>query len=184
MEEYEKRVYTLKEIAKILGKPRTTVDSWRDLFEEYLPVVGEGRNRRYKREAVNIFETIARMKEAHETNEEIRRYLGQMVKDITVPEESHEPPPLLRQLYDSYTYLLEQNERLEERLTSFQEESRQREELLLQKIEELSNKLEAPAEEERSNDDEPTEPAAEESVSAEKEEPSPGFLRRFFRKKR
>ena len=183
MEEYEKRVYTLKEIAKILNKPRTTVDSWRDLFEEYLPVVGEGRNRRYKREALNIFETIARMKEAHETNDEIRRYLGQMVKDITVPEESHEPPPLLRQMYDSYTYLLERNERLEERLTAFQEESRQREERLLHKIEELSARLEVPAEEERSNDDEPTEPEAEEPAPEEKEESSSGFLRRLFKRK-
>lgn len=50
---------TLKEIARHLDRPPSTVRSWRDTFEDYLPVQGEGRARRYPREAVPVFETIA-----------------------------------------------------------------------------------------------------------------------------
>ncbi|MFC3526243.1 MerR family transcriptional regulator [Marinococcus halophilus] len=125
MQDYEKRFYTLQQIADSMDRPRSTLNEWRKLFSPFIPTVGEGRQRRYKREALNIFETIARLKESNETNDQIRDYLGQMVDDITVTvDDDDTPPPLLRQMYDSYTHLLEQNERLESRLDQFQAESK------------------------------------------------------------
>ena len=137
MQDYEKRVYTLQEIAKILQRPRSTVDSWRDLFEEYLPTIGEGRNRRYKREALNIFETISQMKDAHETNEEIRRYLSSLVTEITVSNEDEAAPPFLRNIYNGYMEVLEENAKILEENVRLREELQE----IKESQSEMNNKL-------------------------------------------
>lgn len=53
------KVLSLKEIAAHLKRPASTVRFWRDTFQDYIPVQGAGRNRRYPWEAVKVFETIA-----------------------------------------------------------------------------------------------------------------------------
>lgn len=148
LQEYEKRYYTLQQIADSMNRPRSTINEWRKLFSEYIPSVGEGRQRRYKRESLNIFETIARLKESNETNDQIRDYLSQMVDDITirVDESEETPPPLLRQMYDSYSEILEQNEDLKTELQSVKQEqqnSKEREEELLRKIDELTTSMQS-----------------------------------------
>ena len=47
------------EIAKRLDLPESTVRYYRDRFAEYVPTTGEGRNRRYKAEALKVFTAIA-----------------------------------------------------------------------------------------------------------------------------
>ncbi len=47
------------EIAKRLDLPESTVRYYRDRFAEYVPTTGEGRNRRYRAEALEVFAVIA-----------------------------------------------------------------------------------------------------------------------------
>lgn len=53
------RTYSLIDIARHLDRPESTVRHWRDTFADFLPVHGSGRARRYPREAVAVFESIA-----------------------------------------------------------------------------------------------------------------------------
>jgi len=50
---------TIAQIAKQLDLPESTVRYYRDRFSEYIPTTGEGRGRRYKGEAVEVFSVIA-----------------------------------------------------------------------------------------------------------------------------
>lgn len=50
---------TIAEIAQRLGLPESTVRYYRDHFSDYIPVIGEGRQRRYPAEAIEIFQVIA-----------------------------------------------------------------------------------------------------------------------------
>lgn len=50
---------TIAQIAQQLGLPESTVRYYRDHFSDYIPVIGEGRQRRYPAEAVEVFQVIA-----------------------------------------------------------------------------------------------------------------------------
>ncbi len=50
---------TISYIAKQLGIPESTCRYYRDRFSNYIPSVGEGRNKRYKPEALDVLRTIA-----------------------------------------------------------------------------------------------------------------------------
>ncbi|NMP22926.1 MerR family transcriptional regulator [Sulfobacillus harzensis] len=50
---------TIAEIAQRLGLPESTVRYYRDHFTDYIPVIGEGRQRRDPAEAVEVFQVIA-----------------------------------------------------------------------------------------------------------------------------
>ncbi len=50
---------TIAQIAQALGLPESTVRYYRDHFPDYIPVLGEGRQRRYPAEAVEVFRVIA-----------------------------------------------------------------------------------------------------------------------------
>ena len=50
---------TIAQIAKQLDLPESTVRYYRDRFSEYIPTTGEGRGRRYRGEAVEVFRVIA-----------------------------------------------------------------------------------------------------------------------------
>ena len=147
MQDFEKKHYTLQQIADNMDRSRSTLNEWRKRFDFYIPYVGEGRQRRYTREALNIFEAIARLKDANETNDQIREYLSQIVDDIVIedkPAESDTPPPLLRQMFNSYNELLDQNEELRDQMQQMQNEqqaAKDREERLLQKLDSLTTKF-------------------------------------------
>lgn len=51
--------FSLTDIARHLDRPESTVRHWRRTFEDFLPVQGSGRARRYTREALAVFEEIA-----------------------------------------------------------------------------------------------------------------------------
>ncbi len=50
---------TAAQIAKELNLPESTVRYYRDRFTDYIPMTGEGRNRRYRPEAMYVFAFIA-----------------------------------------------------------------------------------------------------------------------------
>lgn len=55
----ENRLYSVAAIAKLLDIPESTLHYWKNRFDEVLPSVGRGRNKRYRPEAVEIFRSIA-----------------------------------------------------------------------------------------------------------------------------
>ncbi len=50
---------TAAQIAKELNLPESTVRYYRDRFAEYIPTTGEGRSRRYRPEALEVFRFIS-----------------------------------------------------------------------------------------------------------------------------
>ncbi|MFN3337561.1 MAG: MerR family transcriptional regulator [Thermomicrobium sp.] len=72
--EYD-RFLTLSEVAQRLGLPETTVRYYRDRFAPYLPVVGEGRSRRYPPQAVERLRWIVEQLRAGSSVQEIEAQL-------------------------------------------------------------------------------------------------------------
>lgn len=72
----EQDLLTIKEIAKQLGVPESNIRYYRDRFEEFLPYVGEGRKRRYKQEAMEIFKCIVDGYRQEQTTEQIAQLLS------------------------------------------------------------------------------------------------------------
>ena len=61
-----KKLLSVAEISRQLDVPESTVHYWKNRFAQYLPSVGQNRQKRFKPEAVEVFAVIARMlKEGH-----------------------------------------------------------------------------------------------------------------------
>lgn len=57
------RLLTLKEIAKDLDIPESSLRKYREIFSPFIPSVGTGRSRRYRTEAIQILNDIRKMRE-------------------------------------------------------------------------------------------------------------------------
>lgn len=57
------KLLTLKEIAKDLGVPESTLRKYREMFGAFIPSIGSGRSRRYKEEATEILSEIRNLRE-------------------------------------------------------------------------------------------------------------------------
>jgi DNA-binding transcriptional MerR regulator len=57
------RLMTLKEIAKQLEVPESSLRKYREIFSSFVPSVGAGRARRYRTEAIEILKDIRDMRE-------------------------------------------------------------------------------------------------------------------------
>ncbi|WP_010649850.1 MerR family transcriptional regulator [Oceanobacillus massiliensis] len=103
------RSYSLSDIARQLGRPRTTVQEWRNQFKQYLPTVSgtEGRTLRYDEKAVALFELIARMKDANEPPSMIEKALTGSVEITTIEYEDIEEnrSPMFAQMYEGFKQL-------------------------------------------------------------------------------
>ncbi|MBJ8031151.1 DUF3967 domain-containing protein [Bacillus cereus group sp. N21] len=105
-EEPYRKTYSLADIARMLGKPRTTLQAWRDQFKPYLPTVAgtKGRTLRYEQEALELFKLIANMKDAQEPPEIIEQMLKQNVDYIVVEENDEDDEitkPIIQTMYES-----------------------------------------------------------------------------------
>lgn len=67
---------TIKEIARQLDLPESNIRYYRDRFEEFLPYVGEGRKRRYKPEALDVFRFIVSELRENKSTAEIGKELS------------------------------------------------------------------------------------------------------------
>ena len=76
------RLLTLSEVAQRLGLPETTVRYYRDRFAPYLPVVGEGRSRRYPPQAVERLRWIVEQLRAGSSLQEIEAQLRSQTGDV------------------------------------------------------------------------------------------------------
>ncbi|MFH1538515.1 MAG: MerR family transcriptional regulator [bacterium] len=57
------QLLTLKEIAKKINIPESSLRKYREIFEDFVPGVGSGRGRRYREEATGIFRDIRTWRE-------------------------------------------------------------------------------------------------------------------------
>jgi len=57
----DNRLYSVAAIAKMLDVPESTLHYWKNRFDDVLPSLGRGRNKRFRPEAVDIFRAIGRM---------------------------------------------------------------------------------------------------------------------------
>ena len=81
------KLYTIKELSSILNVPESTLRYYRDRFEEFIPVVGKGRKRRYKKESIEIFKQIIKGYEEDLTTKQIRNnLLKKLSKEDSEPE--------------------------------------------------------------------------------------------------
>lgn len=102
-----KRTYSLVDVSKRIGRPRTTLADWARQFEEFLPTVGSGRTTRYTEDALEVFGLISKMKDANEPSEYISEQLRSVVREIvvTIPKSDDEGKPYLMQLSDEVDQL-------------------------------------------------------------------------------
>lgn len=69
-------LYTLRDIARDLGIPESTVRYYRDAFATHIATVGRGRRRRYPQEAIEVLRAIKRGYGAGKSREEIEAELS------------------------------------------------------------------------------------------------------------
>lgn len=82
---------TNADIARHLDLPESTVRYYRDRFVAYLPMVGEGRNRRYQPEALEVFRVIAEILRNNGTATDVEAALSRMFpRNSDVPAESQQ----------------------------------------------------------------------------------------------
>jgi DNA-binding transcriptional MerR regulator len=77
---------TIAEISRELNIPESTLRSWRDRFDGFIPATGTGRKKRYKPEAVDVLRSIAEMSAEGLTANDIAERLSlsyQRVIDIS-----------------------------------------------------------------------------------------------------
>lgn len=92
------KTYNLTDIARIVKRPRTTLNVWVDLFREYLPTIGSGRTLRYREKAIEIFGIISKLKDENAPNELIANTLRGYVDEITIEAPKDSPAPVLANL--------------------------------------------------------------------------------------
>ncbi|MDD4952877.1 MAG: MerR family transcriptional regulator [Desulfovibrionaceae bacterium] len=62
----EKSLLSVAEIARRIGAPESTVHYWKNRFAQHIPSVGQGRQKRFRSEAVAVFTAISEMlKDGH-----------------------------------------------------------------------------------------------------------------------
>jgi DNA-binding transcriptional MerR regulator len=58
------KLYSISAIAKLLDMPESTLHYWKNRFDQLLPSVGQGRHKRFRAEAVDIFRAVANLLES------------------------------------------------------------------------------------------------------------------------
>ncbi|RBO11081.1 MerR family transcriptional regulator [Pantoea sp. 3_1284] len=117
--ESHQRTYSLAQIATKLGRPASTVRTWKDQYNEYVEStsIGKGRNKRYTGDAVRIFSLIDEMKERNEPHELIQQTLSENVDHIVyTPDDENGPPALMNEILDSYRNIVEVMKSQEDRI--------------------------------------------------------------------
>jgi DNA-binding transcriptional MerR regulator len=139
-----RKTYSLSEIGELIGRPATTVTTWKNQFREFLPSIGSGRNKRYTEESLNLFQLIEKMKDANEPLEMIRARLRETAREIIVEDVSNDSkPPLMQGLLESYTSILSFMEQQHEDLEEIKNEQRIEMQSLKKANEQLTKQNEA-----------------------------------------
>jgi DNA-binding transcriptional MerR regulator len=82
------KLYTIRDLAKELGSPESTVRHWKNQFEEFVPSVGEGKRKRYRKTAIDVLRFVRDRLNRNESQDEIRRALSlDFPKNIDITKE-------------------------------------------------------------------------------------------------
>jgi len=81
------KLYTIPKMAKTLKIPENTARYYRDRHSEFLPCIGSGRKRRYKKQALEALRLIAELANRNLSAEEIDSQLSQDLKKNIEAEE-------------------------------------------------------------------------------------------------
>ncbi len=73
----DSRLHTIRDVARELGLPESTVRYYRNAFATYLPSVGTGRRRRYPAEAIPLLRLVAEGYAQNRPRVEIEQALGE-----------------------------------------------------------------------------------------------------------
>ena len=84
---------TIAEIAKRLNLPESTARYYRTRFEPWLPYIGEGRDRRYGEEAVNVLRFAAEAVKAGVPADIIKQRLDERYPSVQVADEPQRLAP-------------------------------------------------------------------------------------------
>ena len=84
----EARLYAIAAIAKILDQPESTLHYWKNRFDAFLPSVGEGRHKRFRPEALEIFKTIHQLLRQGLSAADVRVELSRLFPMNVTPGES------------------------------------------------------------------------------------------------
>jgi len=84
---------TIKEIAKRLDVPESNIRYYRDRFDDFLPSLGEGRKRRYRAEALEVFRFIVQGYKNDLNTEQITHRLMTRFPRNLEPADSKDPEP-------------------------------------------------------------------------------------------
>ncbi len=95
---------TIKEIARHLQVPESNIRYYRDRFEEYIPSIGEGRKKRYKKEAVDVFAHIVHGYREEKSTEQIASELGSLFPRNVHVNHSENPAEKSRDLVSPEQY--------------------------------------------------------------------------------
>ncbi len=90
----ESASYTLRDIARELNLPESTIRYYRDLFALYIPTEGMGRRRRYPAQALDLFRIIADGYSQNLAREEIEARVQGVAPALEVPPQGTRPTPL------------------------------------------------------------------------------------------
>ncbi|MNW57532.1 hypothetical protein D3C74_353480 [compost metagenome] len=130
-----KKTVTMTEVSEQLKIPRTTLNEWRQAFDEFVPCVGEGRSRRYiVPDAIEVFQTIAKLKQKETSTEEIAKILQKTVP-MTIQEVTDQEPVLFMGVLEGLAAEMRRANELKEqeltiRLQEIQEQRQYREQVL------------------------------------------------------
>lgn len=82
----DENLCSLKEIAADMNLNWQTLRSWKEQFYTHIPMIKQGRQTKYKKEAINLFHQIRAMKEAGLSDSEIHEKLERNpVEEIIEP---------------------------------------------------------------------------------------------------
>ncbi len=72
------RLYSIAALAKLLDQPESTLHYWKNRFDAFLPSLGEGRHKRFRPEAVDIFKTIGELLRQGLSAQDVRGELARL----------------------------------------------------------------------------------------------------------
>ncbi|WP_027183601.1 MerR family transcriptional regulator [Desulfovibrio inopinatus] len=70
------KLYSIAAIARKLDAPESTLHAWKNRFDEFLPCVGSGRNRRFRADAIPVFIAIQNLLGAGLSTNDIKSELS------------------------------------------------------------------------------------------------------------
>jgi DNA-binding transcriptional MerR regulator len=85
--------YTIREIARELNLPESTIRYYRDAFALYLPTWGMGRRRRYPPEALELLRLIADGYAQSQTREQIEARVQEVAAPVAAARPAPRPTP-------------------------------------------------------------------------------------------